>query len=142
MKKIIFVLLLAHLSLLGQAQKKAAKAVSLKVEQLTKAMEDANATALNELTDDQLSYGHSSGVIDDKKQFVAKLTSGQSDFVSISISEQTITASKHTAIVRHILKAITNDNGKPGEVNLKVLLVWHKEKGAWKLIARQAVKAQ
>jgi ketosteroid isomerase-like protein len=42
--------------------------------------------------------------------------------------------------VRHTLDADTNDNGKTGTVHLKVLLVWLKEGGEWKLLVRQAVK--
>jgi ketosteroid isomerase-like protein len=45
-----------------------------------------------------------------------------------------------TAIVRHNMAAKTNDNGKPGEVHLHILLVWQKQHGNWKLVARQAVK--
>jgi ketosteroid isomerase-like protein len=103
-------------------------------------MTDADKTALENLADDQLSYGHSSGHIDDKKAFVDKIVSGKSDFVSIDLAEQTITISGKVAIVRHILNAKTNDGGKPGEVHLKVMLVWQKQGGQWKLLARQAVK--
>jgi hypothetical protein len=40
-----------------------------------------------------------------------------------------------------VFKAKTNDAGKaPGEVNIKVLLIWQKQKGSWKLLARQAVR--
>jgi ketosteroid isomerase-like protein len=122
------------------AQSKNEKAVAVAVEQLTKAMTDADKTALENLADDQLSYGHSSGHIDDKKAFVDKIVSGKSDFVSIDLAEQTITISGKVAIVRHILNAKTNDGGKPGEVHLKVMLVWQKQGGQWKLLARQAVK--
>jgi len=114
--------------------------VAAAVEQLTKAMTDADRTVLESLVADQLSYGHSGGHIDDKKEFIEKIVSGKSDFVSIDLSEQTISISGKTAIVRHILKAKTNDSGVPGEVNLRVLLVWQKQKGTWKLLARQAVK--
>ena len=44
------------------------------------------------------------------------------------------------AVVRHILKAKTNDGGKPADVHLRVLLIWQKQGGHWKLLARQAVK--
>ena len=40
-----------------------------------------------------------------------------------------------------MFNATTNDGGKPGTVKLKVLLIFQKENGAWKLLARQAVKA-
>ena len=84
---------------------------------------------MENLTEEKLSYGHSGGHIDDKKEFVEKLTSGNSDFVTIDLTEQTISISEKVAIVRHTLNAKTNDGGKPGEVHLKVLLIWQKEKG-------------
>ena len=69
-----------------------------------------------------------------------KLTNGSSDFVTIDLSEQTISISDKVAVVRHTLNAKTNDGGKPGEVHLKVLLIWQKGKAGWKLLARQAIK--
>jgi len=125
----------------GNAQTKKEQKLATAVEQLRKAMVDADKTTLEKLTADRLSYGHSSGAVDDKKTFIVKIVNGQSDFVSINVSEQTFSISGKTAIVRHVLKAITNDNGKPGEVNLRVLLIWQKQGGQWKLLARQAVKA-
>jgi ketosteroid isomerase-like protein len=124
------------------AQTKQETAVANAVEQLRNAMVNADSAMLDQLTMDELSYGHSGGHVDDKKEFVQKLASGKSDFVSINFSEQTITVSGKTAVVRHKLNAFTNDNGKPGEVHLLVLLVWQKIDGKWKLLARQAVKNQ
>jgi hypothetical protein len=108
--------------------------------QLKLAMINADSILLYKLTDANLSYGHSSGLVEDKQAFINKIVTGKSDFVTINLTEQTITATKKTAVVRHILHATTNDNGKPNEVHLKVLLVWHKTHGQWKLLARQAVK--
>lgn len=133
-------ILLLVCSQITSAQSKNEKAVATAVDQLTKAMIDADKTVLENIADDQLSYGHSSGHIDDKKTFVDKIVSGKSDFVSIDLAEQTISISGKVAIVRHILNAKTNDGGKPGEVHLKVMLVWQKQGGGWKLLARQAVK--
>lgn len=116
------------------------KAVATAVEKLRVAMIDASKTDLENSVAEKLSYGHSSGHIDDKNEFVEKIVSGKSDFVSIELGEQTISVSGKTAIVRHILKAKTNDGGKPGEVHLRILLVWQKQAGKWKLLARQAVK--
>lgn len=121
-------------------QGKDEKAVSAAVEALRKAMVDPDKTTLEKLTLPQLSYGHSSGVVQNQAEFVEALTSGRSDFVSIALSEQQITVLDKTAIVRHILSADTNDGGKAGHTNLSILLVWLKEKGEWRLLARQAVK--
>jgi ketosteroid isomerase-like protein len=122
------------------AQSKDEKAVADAVEQLRMAMINGDSAVLEKLTAEKLSYGHSSGHIDDKKEFVGKLASHSSDFVSIDLSEQTISISEKVAIVRHTLSAKTNDGGKPGDVHLKVLLIWQKQKGGWKLLARQAIK--
>src|SRR5262245_10658645 len=122
------------------AQSKDEKAVADAVEKLKQAMIDGNKTGLENAVADQLSYGHSSGRVENKKEFVDKIVSGQSDFVTIDLQDQTISISDNTAIVRHKLNATTNDSGKPGEVHLLVLLVFQKQKGAWKLLARQAVK--
>ena len=142
MIKTLFSIIIVISTLRLPAQSKDEKAVTGAVEKLRLAMINADKQALDDLTAEKLSYGHSGGALDDKKIFVDKLVSGASDFVTIDLSEQSVTISKNTAIVRHILKATTNDGGKPGEVNLRILLVWQKQRDSWKLLARQAVKIQ
>ena len=140
-KKLLIVL--ANVFLLAQvsvAQTKGEKAVADAVEQLRTAMVNADKAVLEKLVDEKLSYGHSSGHIDNKKEFIQKLISGESDFVTMDLTEQTISISGDVAIVRHTLSAKTNDSGKPGEVHLKVMLVWQKHKKSWILLARQAIK--
>jgi len=122
------------------AQSKDETAVADAVEKLRKAMVDGNREDLESSVLDKLSYGHSGGHIDDKKEFVEKLASGASDFVTIDLSDQTISVSGKTAVVRHKLNAKTNDGGKPAEVHLLVLLIFQKDHKQWKLLARQAVK--
>lgn len=133
---------IAVILVIGSANAQSAKetAVATSVERLRKAMIDGNKTELENLVSDQLSYGHSGGHIDDKKEFVEKLTTGKSDFVTMDLTEQTISINGKTAIVRHKLSATTNDGDKPGEVHLLVMLVWQKKGGKWILLARQAVK--
>ena len=139
-KLFIVAVLLFLISTAISAQSKQETAVSNAVEKLRTAMISGERAELETIAADQLSYGHSSGLVETKTQFVEKIASGQSDFVSIEFKNQTISISKKTAIVRHELHATNNDNGKPGEVHLKILLVWQKQSGQWKLLARQAVK--
>lgn len=141
MKKLLVPLFLVLTGMFTvSAQSKQEKAVADAVEQLRKAMVDADKAMLESLVSEKLSYGHSGGHIDDKKEFVEKIVSGKSDFVSIDLSGQTISINRKTAIVRHKLNAVTYDGGKPGEVHLLVMLVWQKQGGKWILLARQAVK--
>ena len=124
------------------AQSRDEQSVAAAVESLRKALIDPNKATLDALVLDDLTYGHSSGVIQDKAAFEEALLNKSSDFVTIDLSLQTIKVVGNTAWVRHILSATTNDGGKPGSTKLSVLLVWVKQKGVWRLLARQAVKAQ
>lgn len=118
-------------------------AVAEASEKLRLAMISSDKTNLESLILPELTYGHSGGHIDDAKEFVEKLASKKSNFLNIDITNQSIQIVDKTAIVRNHLYGKTADLGKePGEVNLDILYVWSKTKSGWKLLARQAVKAE
>jgi hypothetical protein len=135
---ITFLLILLASSLF--AQSKAETQVAAAVEKLRLAMIKPDKASLEKITSSSLSYGHSSGLVDNQQMFMDKLLSGGSDFISIDLTEQSVIVSKKVAIVRHKLFATTNDNNKPGEVKLSVMLVWERVGKNWKLIGRQAVR--
>ena len=110
------------------------------IETLRQAMVEANGLVLGNLAFDELTYGHSNGNIQNKAEFVETIVSGKSNFISISLSNPYINIFGDTAIARHEFNAETNDGGKPGSVRLHILWVWRKEDGAWKMLARQAVR--
>lgn len=142
MKKLIVLLVVLVGSFsFATAQDKKIAAVEKSINRLKDAMISGDRAALNESVSDSLSYGHSGGHVEGKAEFVEKIASGKSDFVSINLSEQSISINGNTAIVRHNLDAQTNDGGKPATVKLKILLVFTKDHGDWKLLARQAVKS-
>ena len=139
-KKLLGLLALFFFTLHVHAQSKDEQAVAGAVESFKKAMVDGDSVMLDKLTDKELTYGHSAGNVQSKAAFIHAFTSGQSDFVSIDLTGQTVQLYGNTAVVRHTLSAATNDGGKPGTVKISVMTVWQKQKGGWKLIARQAVK--
>jgi hypothetical protein len=132
----LFILLVSTLF----AQSKAETQVAAAVENLRLNMINPDKASLEKITSSSLSYGHSSGLVENQQMFMDKLLSGSSDFVTIDLTDQTIVISKNVAIVRHKLFATTNDNNKPGEVKLSVMLVWERVGKNWKLIGRQAVR--
>ncbi len=140
MRYIYILLLLAAFSFSAIAQSKQQQSVATAVEKLRKAMIDGDRNTLTAIAAEDLSYGHSSGLVENKADFVEHIASGKSDFVTIDLAEQSITVTDKVAIVRHLLSAAVNDNNTPATLKLRVILVWHKEKGEWKLLARQAVK--
>ena len=140
MKKYIILCVTLFFANAGFSQSKEYARVEAAVEKLKLAMISGVREDLAFIVDDSLSYGHSGGAVEGKAEFVEKIASGKSDFVTISLTDQKITITGNVAVVRHQLFATNNDNGKPGEVKLKVLLVFKKAGKDWKLLARQAVK--
>lgn len=142
MKKILFIVSLC--SLLGMAPAHAANdetaAVADAAERLRVQMVEPDKARLGALVASELSYGHSGGKIDTRGSFIDDSMTGVSDFLSITTTDQTVVVGD-TALVRHTLAGETHDKGKdPGTVGLKIVQVWKKLDGQWKLLARQAVR--
>jgi len=114
--------------------------VSETVEMLRKAMIDPNKAIFEKIIHQDLSYGHSGGTIETKAMFIEALVSGNSDFKTIDLTEQTVKVVGKTAIVRHKLFAETANKGVPSTTKLNILLIFVNVKGNWVLLARQAAK--
>lgn len=141
MKKVITLIVVVFMSVSRlSAQSKSEKQVEQAVETMRLAMISGDRNVLNNLASDQLTYGHSSGKIESKTDFVETLATKKSDFKSITLSNQSINVQGKTAVVRHVLDGDTFDGGKPGKVHLGIVLVFAKDGSNWKLLARQAYK--
>lgn len=139
--KLLLTLALITIISAASAQSAGELEVSAAVESLRVAMLDGNKLALESLTASDLSYGHSGGNIEDKAAFVDAIVSGRNDFIKLELSAHSIKiVGKDLAIVRHNFKAEATANGAPITPNIGVLQVWQKQKGSWKLLARQAFK--
>jgi ketosteroid isomerase-like protein len=115
-------------------------AVNAAVEALTKAMLQADRGALERLVADQLSYGHSSGLLESKAQFVDVVANRKTVYKAITLSEPSTVMAGDNAIVRHIFSNTTETGGKTASISVGILQVWQKQAGNWKLLARQAFR--
>ena len=116
------------------------QAVELSIKKLHKAMITPDSVALRYITCEELTYGHSSGMIEGKESFVNSLISGKSDVVKMDVTNQEITIKGNVAWVRSNIAIENLAAGKSSVIPLKMLYIWTKENGMWKLLARQAVK--
>ena len=125
----------------SRAQGSDAAAVADAVASLTKAMLAADKAKLEALTADQLSYGHSSGKLEDKATFVDVVASKKTVYKSIELSKQTVVVAGNDAIVRHAWESESGTgDGKWNASKIGVLQVWQKQASGWRLLARQAFK--
>jgi len=94
--------------------------------------------ALEKLAMDELSYGHSSGRLENKAEFIATLTSGKAGFSAIELNDQTVNVVDKIALVRHVFNGTRRKEGD--KMKLAILTVWLQQPDQWKLLARQAAK--
>jgi hypothetical protein len=141
MKRINYLIIIfLAMSIPAFCQTKVEKEIATAVETLKKGIVDADKNVLNSITAEELVYGHSSGKVQNKVEFVEEIVSGKPDYISLDTADQTIKISGNTAIVRHIYSAETMNNGTAGHVKIGNMLIWQKQHGKWKLLARQAYK--
>jgi len=113
-------------------------AVASAVEAFRKAMIAADKSALEKLAAAELSYGHATGRLENKAEFIEALVTGKSGFSAIEFTGQTITVVDKVALVRHVFNGIRRKEGDPAK--LAILTVWIEQQGQWKLAARQSVR--
>jgi hypothetical protein len=116
------------------------KKVADRLETLRKELLAPDRATLEDLAADELSYGHSTGLIEDKAAFIDDLLKGKTMLTAVNITDQTIKIAGNVAIVRQHLTGETNHDNVITKIDIIVLLIWQKQKGAWKLLARQATK--
>ncbi|BBN64119.1 hypothetical protein KUIN1_33090 [Pseudomonas sp. KUIN-1] len=110
------------------------------VDKLTQAMWHKDIAQLDALTADNLTYGHSSGTIQDKKAFIADIETGKSAFNDLKMLNQKITLSGDVALVRNHFSAQAVNNGKLVPTEIENFQIWQKQNGQWLLIGRQAFR--
>jgi len=124
------------------AQSKDEKAIAAAVEKLNRAIVDPEKSLLESIASEGLSYGHSGGKVQNKAEFVDDLINGAFNFSSVTPTDQTISISGKNAIVRHVFVAKATNAGVPTDIRIGNVMVWRKEGGQWKLLARQAFRLQ
>jgi len=117
-----------------------------KVLQRVKQLNDAifvnkDSMALEGLMADKVTYGHSTGKVEDRKMMISDAINSKQTYTNFAMDSATVFfEGNKTAIVRHVLKAISTENGKETPLHLGILQVWVNQNDQWKLTARQAVK--
>jgi len=118
------------------------QAVAKRLEAFRAAQMIKDGKALAALIMPELSYSHSSGVIQDKDEFLKGATDTASKFISLDYKDPTIKVVGDAAIVRFHWMAESEAvaDGKKSSTNLGILMTWVKRGGEWKLLDRGSTK--
>ncbi len=143
MSKIIlawFAASLLTLSLRAQENSALKTEVMMKMANLRNALLSKDSVALSNLLADDVTYGHSSGLIQTKAELIRSIMSGEQDYKTIEPSNMKVRIYDNAAAVNANVKANLIYQGKPTDLNMAVTFTWVKINGEWKLVARQSVK--
>jgi ketosteroid isomerase-like protein len=107
---------------------------------LDKALIAKDSVALQGLLDDEVSYGHSNGWIETKRDVIHDLYNGKLTYKQIRQESQSVKVSGKVAYARYVAELDIEMNGKPIQLKLSVLQVWVWKNKHWTLFARQSTK--
>lgn len=110
------------------------------VEQLRKAILAADKDKLTALTAAELTYGHSSAVVQDKATFIDGVVNRKATVKSLDFPDLKVAVNGGSGWTRHRYVSDSEQDGKPNHVDIGVLGVWQKQGNEWKLFARQGYK--
>jgi hypothetical protein len=110
------------------------------VEDLRKAILSADKAQLTALTASELSYGHSSAVVQDQPTFIAGVVNRKATVKSLDFPDLKMFVTGDAGVTRHRYVSDSEEDGKATHVDIGVLGVWQKQGGQWKLLARQGYK--
>src|SRR6266496_6708820 len=85
-----------------------------------------DSVALEGLMADKVTYGHSSGKIENRSEMISGAVHGPATYKNFVMDSATVFfEGKNTAVVRHVLKATSVDmQGRESPLHLGVLQVW------------------
>jgi hypothetical protein len=104
------------------------------------AMIKGDRAALEKLLADDLTYTHSTALLETKEQFIKSVTSGNIDYVSIvpSASDSKVRINGNTAILTGLAAVNVIDTGKDRKIRIRYTTVYTNRGGAWLLSAWQS----
>jgi ketosteroid isomerase-like protein len=98
--------------------------------------------AMEDLFSDNLIYTHSSGVVENKQEYIANVMNGKWGYHALDFKEVTVRQEGKTAWVfcGNATVVVKNAEGVETTLKLRTLHVYTKEKGKYRLIAHQATR--
>ena len=100
-----------------------------------------DSAVINGLLAKTLSYGHSGGSIENRETALRNASKIGNVYSKLEARDFSVElADKNVAVVRFVTSFVQTTKGNDMPLTLHMLQVWVKEKGTWKLTARQAVK--
>ncbi len=109
--------------------------------ELYRAMLAFDYAALDGLLSEEVSYIHSTGVVETKAEYFAGLRQGLYEYGDITIPSGTTRLFHDVAMTSGVMEMLVGAKGSPKDtIRLQHVLIWRHETGTWRLLLRQATR--
>jgi ketosteroid isomerase-like protein len=104
------------------------------------AVQKNDLSALGQILANDLVYTHSTGIVESKSEYLSKLKSGAQKYASIEHSDLKIQDYGNAGVLTATVRMTGATKGVPFDNKLRVIHVWVKQGGNWKLAAHQTTR--
>jgi hypothetical protein len=109
--------------------------------ELYRAMLAFDYTALDAILSDDVSYIHSTAVVETKAEYFAGMRRGLYEYGGIDIRSANTRMFGGIAMTTGIMDMLVGANGSvKNTIRLQHVLIWRQEAGTWRLLLRQATR--
>jgi hypothetical protein len=109
--------------------------------ELYRAMLAFDYPALDGLLSDEVSYVHSTAVVETKAEYFAGMRGGLYEYGAIDILSARTRMFDGVAMTTGVMDMQVGANGSvKGTIRLQHVLIWRQEAGTWRLLLRQATR--
>lgn len=119
---------------------KAEKEVMAAMETWRQAIMKKDGAALAKLYHEDIRYGHSSGLVEDKKTAVNHIVTTKVDYAAVDLIDTKISVQGNFALVNGRVNYKQVTDGKATDIRLHVLHVWVRTPQGWQMIGRQSTR--
>ena len=121
------------------AQKPNEENLKESIADFNKALLKKDTSTINEIVDDNITYGHSSGWVQTKRELIRDLYNGKIEYDKILPTSQKLNINENTAWVRENYNIDATLDKKPLQFSVNVVQTWIWRHKRWILFARQSV---
>jgi ketosteroid isomerase-like protein len=104
------------------------------------AIKATDRAALERILAADLVYTHATGLVEDKAQYIAAVTSGNQKYASVTYENPLIRVYGATAVMTTKARMTGSTKGTPFDNHLRLLHVWVNQAGTWVLVAHQTTR--
>ena len=106
------------------------------------AMEEKDLAFLDKVLADEVTYGHTNGLMEDRAAHLRNIASANIIYEKIEPLEMDVRTYRKSAVINGLLRVRGKYKGTPFDLQLRYTDVYQKQKGKWKLVAWQSVKVE